>query len=111
MAKIVLVSFDVECGRQGEVSGLFVCDQDRLESLYGQTAYFGEILGKHSEVIIDIEADQFTIKSEDVDFITKLVALLSPHISGYSPFDHMPIAYGCSSALSAESKLQLGITT
>ena len=72
----------------GDVSGLFVSTREELATAYGKHVYFGEILGKHSEVSGTLEENEFEILSEDQDFIDKLVALLGTSISGYNPFDY-----------------------
>lgn len=86
----VIVSFYVDCGRQGDVEGLFVCDKAALEASYGKEVYFGEILGKHSEVIIELDESCFEIKSDDQEFIAKFVEIIGDGtVSGYNPFDYM----------------------
>lgn len=86
----VIVEFGVDCGRQGSLEGIFVCEKEALEKLYGKTVYFGEVLGKHSEVEIDIDAECFEIRTEDQDFIAKFIEIMGDGtISGYSPFDYI----------------------
>ncbi|CAB3779326.1 hypothetical protein LMG28688_00805 [Paraburkholderia caffeinitolerans] len=85
----LLVKFHWDCGRQGEVDGLFVVEKDVLEKAYGKEVYFGEILGKHSEVSGTLDRGDITVKSEDQDFIAKVEELLGSHLSGYDPFDYM----------------------
>ena len=46
----VLVHFEWDCGRQGMVDGLFVTTQEKIDAAIGTEVYFGEILGKHSEI-------------------------------------------------------------
>ena len=85
----ILVSFEQDYGRMGTVEGLFVTTPDKIKENLGKTAYFGEILGKHSEIYGELEAENFTVKSEDQAFIDKLVELLGTNISGYNPFDYL----------------------
>ena len=83
----VLVKFNLDYGRMGNLDGLFVTDIEELDRLYGKEVYFGEVLGKHSEVYATMKADQFTVKSDDAAFIDKLVDIIgSDTISGYNPF-------------------------
>jgi hypothetical protein len=49
MSKI-LVKFYWDCGRNGDVEGLFITTKKELKYAIGKQIYFGEILGKHSEV-------------------------------------------------------------
>lgn len=87
MSKKVLVEFFWDCGRMGDVQGLFVTTEEELEKAYGKRVYFGEILGKHSEVYGTLDRNDITVKSEDQEFIAQLVTLLGEHISGYNPLD------------------------
>lgn len=85
----VLASFHWDCGRMGDVEGLFVTTREELAAGYGKSVYFGEILGKHSEVYGFLEEKDITIESDDEEFIDKLVSLLGEHISGYNPLDNI----------------------
>lgn len=86
----VLVEFYWDCGRSGEVNGLFICFKEDLEHTYGKGIYFGEILGKHSEVYGTLGKEDITIKSEDQDFIEKLESVIgSVNISGYNPLQYI----------------------
>lgn len=86
----VLAQFNWDCGRSGSVEGLFVTTYTELEKTYGKNIYFGEILGKHSDVHGILERHDIEIKSEDTDFISKLVDILgTTNISGYNPFDYL----------------------
>lgn len=85
----VLAQLHWDCGRMGDVEGLFVTTVDELEKAYGREIYFGEILGKHSEICGPLERDEITIKSDDQEFIDKLVSIIgSERISGYCPLDY-----------------------
>ena len=44
---------------------LFVTTQAELESLYGKKIYFGEVLGKHSDIFGEAAEEDFTVKSDD----------------------------------------------
>lgn len=86
----VIVEFAVEYGRMGDLQGLFICEKAALEKLYGKEVYFGEVLGKHSEVVVDVDAGCFEIKTEDQDFIAKFIEIMGDGtISGYNPFDYI----------------------
>lgn len=83
----VLVRFHWDCGRQGDVEGIFVTTKEELERNYDKSVYFGEILGKHSEVYGTLDRKDITVESEDQDFIDQLVLILGTHIGGYNPLD------------------------
>lgn len=88
MSKI-LVRFHWDCGRMGDVSGLFITTDEALNKGYDKRVYFGEILGKHSEVYGTLERKDIEYVSEDQEFIEKLEALLGTDISGYNPLDYI----------------------
>lgn len=51
-----LWKFSWDCGRGGNVESVFVADGDEVRNAIGKEVYFGEILGKHSEVYGTLEA-------------------------------------------------------
>lgn len=83
----VLVRFFWDCGRMGDVDGLFVTTKEELEKAYGKRVYFGEILGKHSEVYGTLDREDIEVLSDDKIFIEQLTHLLGNHLSGYNPLD------------------------
>jgi len=89
----VIVEFFWDCGRMGDLSGLFICDKQNLKFIEGKEVYFGEVLGKHSEISGTISADDFVIKTEDQEFIQKFIEIIGDGtISGYNPFDYVDIS-------------------
>lgn len=84
-----LVKFYWDCGRMGSVEGLFITTEAKRIRSIGEEVYFGEILGKHSEVYGTIKEEDFTVKSTDQDFINKLEELLGSDISGYNPLSYL----------------------
>lgn len=85
----VLVRFYWDAGRMGSVEGLFITTKAELNKAYDKYVYFGEILGKHSEVCGTLERSDVEFVSEDQDFIQKLEELLGSDISGYNPLDYI----------------------
>lgn len=92
-----LYKFLWECGREGNVEGLFVAGDEELYRMIGRRVYFGEILGKHSEVEGILGSDDLTILSDDQDRLKWLVDLIgSDTISGHNPLHHISIdCKGC----------------
>lgn len=88
-----LYRFNVEFGRHGELDGLFVAENSDVRKLIGQEIYFGEILGKHSEIFCSIEKSHLTEKSQDQKFIEKLCEVFevgeSGTVVGCNPFDYV----------------------
>ena len=86
MSKI-LVEFYWDCGRSGELTGLFVTTKEKLDGIYGKEAYFGEVLGKHSEISGTITKADFTIKTDNQEFINLFEELIGEQ--GFNPFDYI----------------------
>lgn len=86
----VLVSFEQDYGRMGTVDGLFVTTQEKIDAAIGKEVYFGEILGKHSEIFGPLKKEDFTVKSDDQKFIAQLLQIIGAEtVSGYNPFDYL----------------------
>jgi hypothetical protein len=82
----ILVEFGLDCGRAGSVTGLFVTTVRDLVLSIGKEAYFGEILGKHSEVYCTLTWDHYRIISasaKDIETILSMVGCET--ISGHNP--------------------------
>lgn len=85
-----LYEFKLDCGRMGFLDGLFVAEDSEVKELEGKYIYFGEALGKHSEIsVLFSTKHHLTVKSEDEEFIKKLVDLMEDEtISGYNPLEY-----------------------
>lgn len=81
--------FDWDCGRSGNLDGLIVATEEEIRGLIGKHAYFGEVLGKHSEVHGDIEEGDFTKVDIDSDAVTKVSAVLGRSWSGFDPREYI----------------------
>ncbi len=93
MEKYILVEYEEDFGRSGMLSGLFITTKDKLELIKGREIYFGEVLGKHSEVFSDecYENCKVTkLEHKDVKFFEKFFGEIEEHglfISGINPVD------------------------
>jgi len=74
-----------DCGRQGSLEGLFVADEQDVLNAIGKDVYFGEVLGKHSDVHGKLEANEFTPLSDD----PAVIAFVREH----GPFGFNPLGY------------------
>ena len=84
-----LYEFRWNCGRMGYLDGLFIAEETEIEALIGKEIYFGEVLGKHSEVHGTLEEKDLTVKTDDQDFISKFIEIIGDGtISGYNPLDY-----------------------
>lgn len=72
-----------DCGRQGEVEGIFKATKEEVDAAIGKEVYFGEILGKHSEVYGEIEEGEITLESDDP------LTVMNAIESGYNPLNYL----------------------
>lgn len=86
----VLAKFYWDCGRSGDIDGIFIADKEDVQSAYGKHIYLGEVLGKHSEVCGDIDQGDIEIVSEDQIVIEMLLNIFPDGcISGFNPLDYI----------------------
>jgi hypothetical protein len=85
-----LFQFNLDCGRMGELEGVFVAEYDDVFNAYGKKCYFGEVLGKHSEVTTVLEPTMIMVMSSDQEFIEKLLEVFrGENISGFNPLRYL----------------------
>jgi hypothetical protein len=84
-----MYKFFWDYGRMGEVEGIFVADEETVKNAIGKNIYFGEILGKHSEVYGNLTEKDLTVVTDDQDFIEKAI-LYGIDSSGYNPLSYLP---------------------
>lgn len=88
MALNRLIRMHVSCGRMGNLCGLFICTEEEfLPFVQGRAIYFGEVLGKHSEIEAEIKVGKtLEVISIDQDLIDRLLGCFSgPTLSGENP--------------------------
>lgn len=78
----------LDCGRMGEVYGLFLATEEDIENASGKPVEFGEILGKHSNVYVN-DFDKI-----DIDFISNdphIIKIIKEHglETGYNPLNYL----------------------
>lgn len=70
-----IYKFEADCGRMGYLDGLFVADDKNILNLIGHEIYFGEVLGKHSDISVKIDDENITLISDnqaDVEVVERL---------------------------------------
>lgn len=84
-----LWKFFWDCGRSGELGGLFVATEDEIEEAIGSEVYFGEVLGKHSEVYGELEEGD--IRKLDVSplAVEEVSVILGDTWSGFNPLHYV----------------------
>lgn len=85
-----LYKFEWDCGRMGEVDGLFIADDQTVRETVGKDVRFGEILGKHSEIYGTLDEEDLTVITGDHEHITMLEEVFeNSTLSGYNPLDYI----------------------
>lgn len=87
MAK-ALWHFQWNCGRQGIVEGLFVETDEEVKKYIGQDVYFGEILGKHSDIEGTLDEADLQRITDDPAFIAMFESLFDSSF-GYNPMQYI----------------------
>lgn len=84
-----LYQFNKYIYREGDIEGIFIAEPKDINKLIGSFAYFGEALGKHSNVGCVIE--QKDIKQLDVldSTVDDLLKVIGTDISGYNPLNYL----------------------
>lgn len=72
-----LYKFRWDVPRQGEIESLFIADSEQVEAVMGMTVYFGEVLGKHSDVQGTLDPEDLTIITQDQRVIADLIRLFA----------------------------------
>lgn len=90
-----LYSFYWDCGRMGDLQGLFVATPEQVENAIGRQAYFGEVLGKHSEISGTVNEKDITLVSDDQEKVKWLLEVTGGFetISGFSPLQYLEEDY------------------
>jgi len=84
-----LYSFFWDCGRMGDVEGLFIALEEEVEKAIGSQVSFGEILGKHSNISGTLSSEDLKVISDEQDKINWLLDIVGPDVSGYNPLDYI----------------------
>jgi len=82
-----LYRFHWDCGRMGDVESVFAAEPEEVKAALGKQVYFGEILGKHSEVNGVLGEEDLTLLTEDSEFVRKAIEY------GVVPVGHNPLSY------------------
>lgn len=97
-----LYKFNFDCGRMGDLEGLFIADEEQAKQAIGQYAYFGEVLGKYSEIEGAIEEGDISIVDVSEATMIELFNIMGENVSGYNPLDYI-----CHKCKSCEEKYDM----
>lgn len=66
-----LFKMNVDCGRMGNLEGVFVAEKEDIDYMVENKVgiYFGEVLGKHSEISGYIDSDEIKLITADENVI------------------------------------------
>jgi len=85
-----LYRFSVDYGRMGDIESVFTEDDAVVSKCIGKEVYFGEILGKHSNISVELEESQFEVLSDDpivIDIIEKYIGETGHNPIGYIDYE------------------------
>jgi len=83
-----LYKFYVFCGRAGNLKGLFAAEQEEVEAVFGKDLFFGEVLGKHSDVTVSFGPEDITKIDVDHSTVCTLIdAFGTNSFCGFNPLD------------------------
>jgi hypothetical protein len=97
MEQLALYRFRFDCGRMGSLGGLFIARPSVVAALIGCEIYFGEVLGKHSEITGPVEEgdlELLEVTQDTIDDLRKACGdggfpdLEYMTISGHNPLDY-----------------------
>lgn len=81
-------SMFLEWGRMGTLTGTFLASEEDIMEASGKQVYFGEVLGKHSEIYVD-DFDEIIIDLVTDDPAAVKIFREYGLTSGYNPFDYI----------------------
>ena len=84
--KKAVYKFHADCGRMGELEGVFISTKQKVDKLIESKieVYFGEVLGKHSEIYGAIEKEDITFVSDNENVVKVIEE--NGLTSGFNPF-------------------------
>ena len=74
-------------GRNGFLEGIFTAYEEDVLNIIGKRVYFGEVLGKHSEIDGDIDSKDITLITKDKEAVQVFNGYSLE--CGYNPFDYL----------------------
>lgn len=83
-----LYRFHWDCGRMGDVEGVFVAEEAEIAAAMGKTVSLGEALGKYSDVHGTLDPEDLTVLTDDQSFIEKALEYGLGCV-GYNPLSYL----------------------
>jgi len=93
MNKLGVYKLELDCGRMGSLTGLFIEESDHVDYLLESKieAQFGEVLGKHSDIHCTIDEGDISLCSDDPE-VVRMVQKTGMWC-GYNPFHQYPLDF------------------
>lgn len=98
MTQLKLWKFSEDYGRMGDVEGLFIATEEEIDKfLNKRTVFFGEVLGKHSDVDVYFEKGKnLECLNVSTSTVLELLNVLDRRcISGLYPFQYISQQVKC----------------
>ena len=86
-----LYKFEFDCGRMGSLDGIFIADDKKIKQLTknNPSIYFGEVLGKNSEIFGDFSEMNVEKIKMDSRTVKKVCSILGKSWGGYNLMDYV----------------------
>ena len=86
--KLGVYKLDFDCDRSGSLGGVFVAQKNHVDILVQNKieVYFGDVLGKHSQVVGSIDEDEIVLLSDDPTVVSFVLSHELYH--GFNPFEY-----------------------
>ena len=75
-------------GPFGAMAGKFIADSEGVQEAIGKVIYFGEVLGKHSDVFGELEDTDIKLITDDQKVLEVLKSIGVDISSGYNPIEY-----------------------
>jgi len=84
-----IYKLNFSAGRMGNLEGIFVADKEKVNELITSKTevYFGEVLGKYSDIYGPIEPSECTMVSDDPAHVDLVKSLKME--CGFNPFNYI----------------------
>lgn len=84
-----LYKFYWDCGRAGDLEGVFIAEEKTITNAIGSEVDFGEVLGKHSYIHGTLDEDDLEVIDMSEELLAELKEKLGRTISGYNPLNYI----------------------
>ena len=76
-----------DCGRQGDLSGVFVANSEDIDKAIGKRIDFGEALGKFSNIYGDLTEEDIELLSDNPE----VIQVVQDHglTNGWNPLEYI----------------------